>query len=102
VIRGESPSERDLATTERMAIRIVSLLLLVAAASVFVLWSVNPVGSGGESTYAIFLAVDLVSVAMISYVGRAVTREGRLARLPIVAGCLFILFLVVVGLYLLS
>lgn len=93
-------SGRSVVATERMGLRIVSLLLLVAALSVFVLWSVNPVGSGSESTFALYLAVDLVSVAMISYVERAVTRDGRFARAPLVAGCVFILFLVVAGLYL--
>jgi hypothetical protein len=95
-------SEKDTVITERMGLRIVSLLLLIAAMSVFVLWSVNPLGSGNESTFALFLAVDLVSVAMISYVVRAVTREGRMASPPLIAGCCFILFLVVAGIYLLT
>jgi hypothetical protein len=95
-------SENDRITTERMGLRIVSLLLLVATMSVFVLWSVNPLGSGDESTFALFLAVDLVSVAMISYVERAVTRESRMARAPLIAGCCFILFLVAGAVYLLT
>ena len=99
---GQSLSQGNTVVTERMALRIVSLLLLVAAISVFILWSVNPVGSGSESTFALFLGVDLVSVAMISYVERAVAREGRISRAPLVSGCCFILILVVSGLYLLS
>jgi len=95
-------SGRGNVVTERMAIKIAALLLLVAALSVFVLWTVNPVGSGSEATYAMYLAVDLVAVAMISYVQRAVSREGRMSRVPLVAGCLFMIFLVVVGLYLQS
>jgi hypothetical protein len=102
MIRVRSVSERETIVTERMALRIVSLLLLVAAISVFILWSANPLGSGSESTFALFLAVDLVSVAMISYVERAVTREGRMARAPLVAGCCFILILVLTGIYLVS
>ena len=98
---GESEAPYRIAT-ERMSQRIVSLLLLVAAISVFVLWSVNPVGSGSESTFAMFLAVDMVCVAMISYVERAVSREGRMSRAPLVAGCVFILFLVFTGIYLAS
>jgi hypothetical protein len=97
--RNEAPSEGELATTERMAIRITSLLLIVAAASVFVLWTVNPVGSGSETTFALYLAVDLVCVAMISYIERAVSRDGRMARAPLIAGCCFILFLIIAGLY---
>jgi hypothetical protein len=102
-VSGESGvSDRDRVVTERMSLRIVSLLLLVAAVSVFVLWSVNPVGSGSESTFALFLAVDMVCVAMISYVERAVSHEGRMARAPLIAGCVFILFLVFTGIYLTS
>ena len=96
----EEPTPHGRAVAERMALRIVALLLIVAAISVFILWSVNPVGSGSETTFALYLAVDLVSVAMISYVQRAMAREGRVARVPLVAGCCFILFLVVAGLYL--
>jgi len=95
-------SEKKTIVTERMGLRIVSLLLIIAAVSVFILWSVNPVGSGSESTFALFLAVVLVSVAMISYVERSVTREGRMARAPLIAGCFMILFLVLTGIYLLS
>jgi hypothetical protein len=102
MIREESISEKRAVVTERMGVRIVSLMLLISAISVFILWSVNPVGSGSESTFALYLAVDLVCVAMISYVERAVAREGRVARAPLVAGCCFILFLIVVGLYLIS
>jgi len=101
MIGEESVSERNVAVTERMGLRIVSLLLLVAAISVFILWTVNPLGSGSESTFALFLAVDLVSVAMISYVERSVSREGRMARAPLIAGCCMILFLVFTGIYLL-
>lgn len=89
-----------MAVAEKMGLRIVALLLIVAALSVFVLWSVNPVGSGAESTFALYLAVDLVSLAMISYIERALTRDNHLARAPLVAGCCFIVFLVVSGLYL--
>ena len=95
-------SEKKTIVTERMGLRIVSLLLIIASVSVFILWSVNPVGSGSESTFALFLAVDLVSVAMISYVERSVNREGRMARAPLIAGCFMILFLVLTGIYLLS
>ena len=98
----QSVSEKNTVVTERMGLRIVSLLLIIGAISVFILWSVNPVGSGSESTFALFLAVDLVSVAMISYVERSVTREGRMARAPLIAGCCMILFLVLTGIYLLS
>ena len=102
MIREEAQAGRGLVTTERMALRIVSLLILVAAVSVFVLWSANPLGSGSETTFALYLAVDLIAVAMISYIQRSVSREGRMGRLPVITGCCFIMFLVVAGLYLLA
>jgi hypothetical protein len=98
----QSDSSPRHAIVDMMALRVVSLLLLVAAISVFTLWSVNPVGSGNESTFALFLAVDLVSVAMISYVQRSIAEEGRVGRVPLIAGCCFILFLVAAGVYLLA
>ena len=88
--------------TEKMGIRIVALLLLIAALSVFVLWTVNPVGAGSETTFALYLAVDLICVAMISYVQRSVAGDGRIGRAPLIAGCCFILFLVLAGFYLLQ
>jgi len=102
MIDEQSVSEKNTEVIERMGLRIVSLLLIIAGVSVFILWSVNPVGAGSESTFALFLAVDLVSVAMISYVERSVTREGRMARSPLIAGCCMILFLVFTSIYLLS
>jgi hypothetical protein len=88
--------------TEKMAVRIVALLLVLAALAVFVLWTVNPVGSGSETTFALFVGVDLVSVAMVSYVKRSVEETGRIGRVPMLAGCMFVLFLVAAGFYLLA
>jgi hypothetical protein len=102
MIADQPPPDKNTAVTERMGLRIAALLLLVAALSVFVLWTVNAVGSGSEATYALYLAVDLVAVAMISYVQRAIAREGRMARVPLMAGCIFIVLLVVAGLYIQS
>jgi hypothetical protein len=97
----ETASDPDVVVTEKMATRIVSLLLLLAALSVYVLWTVNPVGSGEESTFALFIAVDLIAVGMISYVQRSVTERGRIGRVPMIAGCCLILLLVFAAFYLL-
>ncbi len=85
---------------ERMAVRIVALLLIIAALSVFVLWTVNPVGSGSETTFAVYLAIDLIAFALISYVRRRVGSDGGIGRVFVIAGCCFMLFLVFVGFYL--
>lgn len=90
------------AVTEKMAVRIVALLLLVAALCVFVLWTVNPIGPGSENTFALFVGADFIAVAMISYIQRSVSENGRIGRVPIVAGCGFIVFLVAAAFYLLA
>jgi hypothetical protein len=92
----------ETATTEKMAVRMVALLLMVAALSVFVLWTVNPIGSGSENTFALFVAVDIVSVAVISYIQRSVSERDRIGRFPVLAGCLFMVFLVAAAFYLLA
>jgi hypothetical protein len=95
----QSASSADEVVTERMGVRIVALLLLIAALSVFVLWTVNPVGSGSETTFAIYLAIDLIAFALISYVNRRVADDSKIGRAPLIAGCCFILFLVLAGFY---
>jgi hypothetical protein len=83
--------------TEGMGLKIVALLLTVALASVVTLWTLNPTGASSESVFAIYLAVDLVSFAMISYIYRAATSGDGIRRAPILAGCLLVLFLVFAG-----
>lgn len=90
------------AAAEKMGLRIVSLLLIVAVVCVFTLWTVDPVGSGGVTTFALFLATDLVAVAMISYVQRSLASEGTMSRAPLIAGCCYITLLVMAGIYLLG
>lgn len=86
--------------TEIMSVRITALLLLVAALSVFVLWTANPVGSAGETTFALYLSIDLASFAMISYIHRSVAAEGRIGSVPLLAGCCLILLLLLASFYL--
>jgi hypothetical protein len=95
-------SSPETVATEKMGVRIVSLLLMVAALSVFVLWTVNPIGSGSESTFVLFIAVDIVSVAMVSYIQRSISERDRIGRAPVLAGCFFIVFLVATAFYLLA
>lgn len=98
---GRSPSPETV-VTEKMGVRLVALLLLVAALAVYVLWTVNPVGSGSESTFALFVGVDIISVSMISYIQRSISERNRIGRLPVLAGALFIVFLIAAAFYLLG
>jgi hypothetical protein len=80
-----------------MTLRIIALLIIVALASVVTLWTINVTGSASESTFAIFLAVDLLSFAMISYLYRVEKNGDEIRRLPLVAGCVFISVLLLLG-----
>jgi len=75
---------------EGAANRVVALLLLFEVVSVWFLWTFSGVGSGGETTFALFLAADMVSFAMISYTFRSLKENGRFARWLLIAGCGFI------------
>lgn len=75
---------------------LVALLVLVSIASVVTLWTLNGTSPSSQSVYAIYLAVDLVSFAMISYIYRA-TKLGNIHRAPLVAGCVFVVLLVCAG-----
>jgi hypothetical protein len=89
--------EGNFAAYERLGMRVVAALLLLEALSVYFLWTLNPVGPGAESTFALYLAADLVSFAMISYVYRVLKRDDKIGRAPLLAGCFFILVLLLLG-----
>lgn len=77
----------------RYSLKIVGLLLLVEVVSAYFLWAVNPVNQSGEAVFAIFLAIDLVSFAMMSYVYRTNKSGDQLNRgVIIVACCLIMIF----------
>ena len=78
--------------------RIFALLILVGLLSVVFLWSLNPVGSQDETTFAVYLSIDLVVFAMASYIFRVSKWKEGVGRLPLAAGCLALLILFYVGL----
>jgi len=78
--------------------RIFALLILVGLLSVVFLWSLNPVGSQAQTTFAVYLSIDLVVFAMASYIFRVSKWKEGVGRLPLVAGCLALLVLFYVGL----
>ena len=75
---------------EKTGLRIVALLLVLEAVSLYALWTLNPVGPAAESVFAFYLAADLVSFAMVSYVYRVVKRDGVFGKLPLIAGSVLI------------
>jgi membrane associated rhomboid family serine protease len=78
--------------------RVFVLLLLFGLLSVIFLWTISPAGSQGQTTFAIYLSIDLVVFAMASYIFRVTKWNEGVVRLPIVTGCLAILILLYVGL----
>jgi hypothetical protein len=82
----------------RYAARIVGLLVLVEAVSVVIVWAISAVGQTEEGIFALFLAVDLVSLAMISNVYRSYKHGLGLDRRFLLAGCALILIFVYVSL----
>lgn len=77
--------------------RITALLIIVALAAVATLWSLSPTGSSGETPFAVFLAVDLLSFAMLSYIYRGSKSGEGVNRLPLIVGCAFISALLFLG-----
>jgi hypothetical protein len=78
--------------------RIAVLLIMFGILSVVFLWTLNPVGSQSQSAFAIYLSIDLVVFAMISYIFRMSKWKEDVGRLPLVAGCIALIVLLCVGL----
>jgi hypothetical protein len=84
--------------SEWMALRIVALLLVVSAVSVFGLWTLSTYSVNGESLFAVYLSIDLVSFAMMAHVYGVAKSGDDFRRVPLLAGCFMLVFLVVVAL----
>lgn len=91
--------ERELsgAFNERLGVRISFLLLVVALASVVALWTLDTTIVSAESIFAIYLAVDLVAFAMISYIYRVSKTGDPIRKVPMLAACVLMLLLVAAG-----
>jgi hypothetical protein len=79
--------------------RIVFLLLLLQAVSTLFLWSLDAVAAVSEGKFAVFLAVDLLSMAMVTYVYTHEKWREAVSRGWILAGSLGLMILLFVGLY---
>ena len=89
---------RDLTEqTEQTAVRIVGLLVILGFASSAALWTIDTALPSGESLFAVYLSIDLISFAMISYIYRATKMGEGIGRLPLFAGCAMLLILLAAG-----
>lgn len=84
--------------SEQIGLRIVGLLLIVAAVSTIGLWTLSTAVVSGESLFATYLSVDLISFSMIAYVYRVTNSGDDIRPIPLFAGCCMLLLLVFVGL----
>ena len=50
--------------------RVIVLLLVLQAVSIVLLWTLDALNQVSEGTFALFLAVDMISFAMVSYIYR--------------------------------
>jgi hypothetical protein len=66
--------------------RIVGLLLLVEAISVYLLWNLNPFTEEGRTSFALYLALNFISFAMMSYIYRTSSQDGRESRFLLICG----------------
>ena len=83
--------------TERIAVRIVGLLVVVGFAASVVLWTIDTSLSSGESLFAVYLSIDLISFVMISYIYRVTKTGDNIGRIPLLAGCVLLLLLLAAG-----
>ncbi len=83
--------------TEQIAVRIVGLLVIVAFTSSVVLWTIDTSLASGESLFAVYLSIDLIAFAMISYVYRVTKTGDSIGRIPLLAWCVLLLILLVAG-----
>jgi len=83
---------------QRIAVRIVYLLLIVSAISVVGLWTLSTSTVAGESLFAVYLSMDLVAFAIMAHVYGTVKAGNTLRRIPLIAGCVTLMLLIIVGL----
>jgi len=80
--------------------RTITLLLVLQAVTIIFLWTLDALNQVSESTFALFLAVDMISFAMISYIYRHEKEDQKPNRGWLVVGSGLILVLLFSGLVL--
>ena len=80
--------------------RIVLLLLALQVASTAFLWTLDDLNEISEGTFALFLGVDLMSFAMISYSYRKERQLEIPSKTWLLIGCLIIMALLFSSLFL--
>ena len=82
---------------ERIGLQVMGLLLIIAAMSVVGLWTLDTYAVSGESLFAVYLSMDLICFAMITYVYRTTKGGDEIGRIPMIAGCAMLMILIFAG-----
>jgi hypothetical protein len=75
--------------------RIVTLLLSLQVTCIVFMWTLDALNQISEAIFALFLAVDLISFAMMSYIYRVDKLDEVPRRIWIIIGCIVVLVLVI-------
>jgi hypothetical protein len=81
--------------------RIIVLLLVLQGVSLVLLWTLDALNDVSEGTFALFLAVSMISFAVISYVYRNEKEIQMPSRVWLIAGSILIIALLFSSLILL-
>lgn len=82
--------------------RIIVLLLVLQAAATIFLWTLDDLNEISEGTFAVFLAIDLVSFAVISYTYRKEKVMESPNKTWLLVGCVLIVILLFSSLFLIK
>jgi RsiW-degrading membrane proteinase PrsW (M82 family) len=80
--------------------RVIILLIVLQVVTTIFLWTLDALNQVSNGTFALFLAVDMISFAMISYIYRHQKEEQMPSRGWLVVGSALILALLFSGLVL--
>ena len=78
---------------------VVSLLLMLQAVSALYMWTITILGTLSAEGYAIFLAIDLLSFAMVADIYTHEKWEGAINPAWIIIGAIGLIILLVSSLY---
>ncbi len=74
--------------------RMISLLLVLQVFSTGFLWTLDALNQVSEGIFALFVAVDLLAFAMVSYIYRAEKLRASPSRSWVLVGCILLIVIV--------
>ena len=79
--------------------KIITLLLALQAASAIFLWTLDDLNEISEGIFALFLAIDLMCFAMISYTYRKERQSEIPSKIWLSIGCALVIILLFSSLF---